>query len=58
MVRASTAAPTYFDPEMITIKAADPAGKLPPAVGEFVDGGVSTANNPSLQLVLTATVTG
>jgi len=58
VVRASTAAPTYFDPEAIVIKAADPARNLPEVRGEFVDGGVSTANNPSLQLVLAATVTG
>jgi hypothetical protein len=58
VVRASTAAPTYFDPESVQIKAADPARQLPEVRGEFVDGGVSTANNPSLQLVLTATVTG
>ncbi|MEO5882858.1 MAG: hypothetical protein ABIQ06_10625 [Caldimonas sp.] len=31
---------------------------LPEVRGEFVDGGVSTANNPSLQLVLAAIVTG
>jgi hypothetical protein len=58
VVRASTAAPTYFDPEPIVIKAADPSRNLKEVRGEFVDGGVSTANNPSLQLVLTATVTG
>lgn len=58
VVRASTAAPTYFDPESIVIKAADRSRSLPEVRGEFVDGGVSTANNPSLQLVLTATVAG
>jgi len=58
VVRASTAAPTYFDPESIVIKAADSKAGLPAVKGEFVDGGVSTTNNPSLQLVLTATVTG
>jgi predicted acylesterase/phospholipase RssA len=58
VVRASTAAPTYFDPESILIRAADAQANLPEMRGEFVDGGVSTANNPSLQLVLTATVTG
>jgi predicted acylesterase/phospholipase RssA len=58
VVRASTAAPTYFDPESIVIKAADPESGSPEVAGEFVDGGVSTTNNPSLQLVLTATVTG
>jgi predicted acylesterase/phospholipase RssA len=58
VIRASTAAPTYFDPESIVIKAADPSRNQAEVRGEFVDGGVSTANNPSLQLVLTATVSG
>lgn len=58
VVRASTAAPTYFDPESVLIKAADASAGMPEVRGEFIDGGVSTANNPSLQLVLTATVTG
>jgi hypothetical protein len=58
VVRASSAAPTYFDPESIMIKYADPSGNLPEVCGEFVDGGVSTANNPALQLVLMATVSG
>jgi hypothetical protein len=58
VVRASTAAPTYFEPESILIKAADAQAGLPAVSGEFVDGGVSTTNNPSLQLVLTATVKG
>src|SRR5206468_3062225 len=47
LVRASTAAPTYFPPEMIEI-------------GEnrfiFVDGGVTMYNNPAFQLFLMATV--
>ncbi len=46
LVRASTAAPTYFPPEQITC-------------GErqfiFVDGGVTTYNNPAFQLFLMAT---
>jgi hypothetical protein len=58
VVRASTAAPTYFEPESILIKAADAQAGLPAVSGEFVDGGVSTTNNPSLQLVLAATVKG
>jgi predicted acylesterase/phospholipase RssA len=58
VVRASTAAPTYFEPESIVIKAADALAGAPEVRGEFVDGGVSTTNNPSLQLVLTATVRG
>lgn len=58
VVRASTAAPTYFEPESIVIKSADAASGLMAVQGEFVDGGVSTANNPALQLVLMATVKG
>jgi hypothetical protein len=58
VVRASTAAPTYFAPQSILIKAADAQAGLPAVSGEFVDGGVSTANNPSLQLVLMSTVKG
>lgn len=47
LVRASTAAPTYFAPEVIDV------------VGQsfvFVDGGVSVFNNPAFQLFLMATV--
>ena len=47
LVRASTAAPTYFPPEMI-----DCGGK--PFV--FVDGGVTMYNNPAFQMLLMATV--
>jgi hypothetical protein len=47
IVRASTAAPTYFPPELVRI-------------GEkefiFVDGGVTTYNNPAFQLFLMATL--
>lgn len=47
LVRASTAAPTYFPPETI-------------AVGDhqfiFVDGGVTMYNNPAFQLFLMATI--
>jgi hypothetical protein len=49
-VRASTAAPTYFDPE--SIKVADGVE------GAFVDGGASPHNNPSLQLLMLATLSG
>ena len=50
VVRASTAAPHYFNPERLRI------GKG--AEGAFVDGGVSPHNNPALQLVLMATTEG
>ena len=55
VVRASSAAPSYFDPEPITIAAAP--GKTPQA-GTFVDGGVSPFNNPSLQAFMYATLCG
>jgi uncharacterized protein len=49
-IRASTAAPTYFEPEEIDVGFDQ--------VGVFVDGGVSMANNPALQLFLIATLKG
>jgi uncharacterized protein len=58
VVRASTAAPYYFAPERIVIKNGDTKRNLKGVVGEFVDGGISTANNPALALVLMATVEG
>jgi len=48
VIRASTAAPTYFKPEIIDIGN----GKK----GAFVDGGVSMHNNPAFQLFLLATL--
>lgn len=50
-VRASAAAPTYFLPQIINV-----GGGLKTAA--FVDGGVSMANNPSLQLLMIATLRG
>lgn len=55
VVRASTAAPTFFDPEEITI-IERPGMK--PEKGQFVDGGVSPFNNPALQAFLFATLKG
>lgn len=52
LVRASTAAPTYFPPEVITFETTD--GK--PYEFIFVDGGVTMYNNPAFQLFLMATV--
>lgn len=54
VVRASTAAPSFFEPELLTI-ARGPTGTV---TGTFVDGGVSTANNPSLLALRFATLTG
>jgi patatin-like phospholipase/acyl hydrolase len=47
LVRASTAAPTYFPPETIQIGTRQFV---------FVDGGVTMYNNPAFQLFLMATV--
>lgn len=49
-VLASTAAPTYFQPESIEIAKG--------LRGAFVDGGASPHNNPSLLLLLMATLRG
>jgi hypothetical protein len=51
IVRASSAAPTYFPPR--TISVPDDAGQLQDY--EFIDGGVSSYNNPSMQVFLEAT---
>jgi len=50
IVRASTAAPHYFEPEKIQISKDE--------YGAFVDGGISPHNNPSLQTLLIATTQG
>jgi patatin-like phospholipase/acyl hydrolase len=47
LVRASTAAPTYFPPEMVRIGDKEFL---------FVDGAVTTYNNPAFQLFLMATI--
>jgi patatin-like phospholipase/acyl hydrolase len=49
-VRASSAAPTYFVPQMIDVGDGQKAA--------FVDGGVSPANNPALTLLMVATLKG
>ena len=49
-VRASTAAPALFRPEALDVGQAE--------IGAFVDGGVSMANNPSMLLLLVATLRG
>jgi hypothetical protein len=46
LVRASTAAPTYFSPEVVTLGGQELL---------FVDGGVTTYNNPAFLLFLMAT---
>jgi hypothetical protein len=52
LVRASTAAPTYFPPEVITIRDS----QFVDHEFVFVDGGVTMYNNPAFQLFLMATV--
>jgi patatin-like phospholipase len=52
IVRASSAAPTYFPPHEFGI----PDGQGGTQTCEFIDGGVSSYNNPALQLFLEATV--
>lgn len=47
IVRASTAAPTYFPPEIVTVGKQDFI---------FVDGGVTMYNNPAFQMFLMATL--
>src|SRR6516225_8066791 len=53
LVRASTAAPTYFPPEVIVLPRAAPAGEQEFV---FVDGGVTMYNNPAFQMFLMATL--
>ena len=55
LVLASTAAPSYFEPQKMVV------GRLPnghPEVGLFVDGGVTPHNNPALALLRLATLSG
>ena len=54
IVRASTAAPTYFEPEQIAIHARSGAV----VEGAFVDGGVTPFNDPTLQLLMLAALQG
>jgi hypothetical protein len=49
VIRASTAAPYYFEPQEIPIVAGKPAGL-------FVDGGITPHNNPALALLQLATI--
>jgi hypothetical protein len=47
LIRASAAAPHYFDPELIRIAEGEPPGL-------FIDGALTPHNNPALQLFLYA----
>ena len=53
LVRASTAAPTYFPPEVIVLPGAKPHEERQFV---FVDGGVTMYNNPAFQMFLMATL--
>ncbi len=50
LLRASTAAPTFFPPEEITFPGCDPQ--------IFIDGGITPYNNPALIAFLMATLPG
>lgn len=52
LVRASTAAPTFFSPEEISVNAQN----MEDARFYFVDGGVSAHNNPALALFRTVSI--
>jgi uncharacterized protein len=54
IVRASTAAPTYFEPEEIAIHSRSDTV----VQGAFVDGGVTPFNDPALQLFMLAALQG
>ncbi|HEY1430497.1 MAG TPA: patatin-like phospholipase family protein, partial [Stellaceae bacterium] len=53
LVRASTAAPTFFPPEVIVLPSTAPGGEREFI---FVDGGVTMYNNPTFQMFLMATL--
>ncbi|MEZ5925812.1 MAG: patatin-like phospholipase family protein [Hyphomicrobiaceae bacterium] len=53
VIRASTAAPYYFDPALIVVNE---GGKFPRQVGLFVDGAMGGHNTPTVQAILTATL--
>jgi len=52
LIRASTAAPTYFPPEVVTLSP----GTAKERGFVFVDGGVTMYNNPAFQMFLMATL--
>ena len=58
IVRASTAAPTYFEPEKIAIHSRSGARSGAVVEGAFVDGGVTPFNDPTLQLLMMAALQG
>ena len=55
VVRASTAAPSYFEPETITIAEKPGSNRMS---GSFIDGGASPFNNPAFQALMYTTIAG
>jgi hypothetical protein len=53
IVRASAAAPHYFDPKTVVINE---GGARPRQIGLFTDGAMGGHNNPAMQAFLTATL--
>ncbi len=53
VVRASAAAPTFFEPVVMKITEKNPQG-FPEQAGAFVDGAISGHNSPALQALMTA----
>lgn len=53
LLRASTAAPYYFEPALIVINE---GGAFPRQVGLFVDGAMGGYNTPTVQALMTATL--
>jgi uncharacterized protein len=56
VVRASTAAPAFFDPETLIIN--EGTSRRQAVRGSFIDGGVTPFNNPALQAFMYATLDG
>jgi len=54
LVRASTAAPIYFEPEPLTVRRHKETKRF--IAHEFVDGGVTSLNSPAFRMYLSATV--
>lgn len=58
VIRASTAAPYYFMPEVIRVREGNPEANIEPDDGLFLDGGVTTHNNPSFMALQVAALDG
>lgn len=57
VVRASTAAPTFFRRMDIAIRRHGHSREVP-KIGHFIDGAVSPHNNPALQMLMLAAIKG